>query len=299
MEMSIVRSLRYEIDEIGSSDLLERCRNPSEPADQEVLPQPVWLKKISSDDFQVLWTPPGMSGSVHECIVVDDDRPDWLLTLKLWNRYGGPGPVETGQIICFIDDKLSDSPRMVSRALEVLDLPNSSEVLDGFRSLVNLPEFLRFQLRDGNLSPRLFRYLQRVPDPLRPSIIDLLSEHPRVFSVQEMRQVADAIRRIPESNYDQFRELLESVPYNNDQDSVESSAIIDFTRELAYPEITSRENDFAREMNSLNLDGRITVKPPKNFEGAYLEFSFRCARDEDLEALAEEVKKCRTLLKHV
>jgi hypothetical protein len=300
MEMTVDRTVRLQIDEIGTSGLLDKCRNSSTIGEDVDLPQPVWLKKDPGDGLSVLWTPRLMSDSPMECLVIDDDRSGWLLTLAIWNRYGGPGPVETGRIINYLDEEIGDTPRLFAQGLDILGLPNSPEILDGYRSLVGLPDPLQEELRQENLSPRLFRYLQRVPESLKSPIVELLSEHPRVFSVQEMRQLADALRRIPRSRYDRFSEQLESFRDEKDDPSeYDASTIIDFTRKLAYPEITSREDNFIEDLNSLDLDGRITVRPPKNFEGDYLEFSFRCSRGDDLEALAEEVKRCRTLLDHV
>lgn len=278
-------------EKLPGVELLDACRNPEDsPAKLE----PVWLRS-SESGVEPVWVPPGFerTGEDHEALVIEaSGQPGWVLTLTLWNRYGGPDPVETGRVLEYLDGEGD------SRLLELLDLPNADEVLAAYRQFPDLPPPLREPLREEELSPRLFRYLQRVPDELELDLIDLLAEDTRVLSVQEMRRLSEALRRLPPDKYDDFRNGIDYPGEDRSPRSVGDS-VLERARRLAFPEVAERREAYERDRSGLDLDGRIDVEAPDNFEGDYIDVSLRCRRDEDLEKLAEEVKKCRKLLEHV
>lgn len=288
----LIGSRTVEVEELTEVPLLEKCRLPSD-ADADL--QPVWLIESSSDPRPV-WIPRGAAeGESREALIVEaSGLEEWELTLTLWNRYRGPDPVEAGMVL----EHLEVGPRGRHRLLDLLELPNADEVLDAYRQFPALPTTLRDPLRDGDLSPRLFRYLQRVPDDLEADLIDLLAVDTRVLSVQDTRRLSEALRRLPPEKYDDFREQV-NYPDEDRSPRDVGEELLESARRLAYPEVAKRRKDYEEDVTELDLDGRIDVSPPKNFEGDYLDVSLRCHRGESLEKLAEEVKKCQKLLEHV
>ncbi len=290
--VEILESRTLRTSKLSEPPLLKNCREFSEGSSE---PIPVWIRD-DADESRPIWMPDGWSDqdTVQALAIHDRSRPDWSLTLYFWNRYGGPNPVEKGRIL----RECSPEETERSRLLDQLDLPNAREVLDAYRKFPELPETLREQVATGEVSSRLFRYFYRIPEPLQPALLDLLSAYHRTFSVQDTRQLAEALRRLAPGEYDCFLEQIE-YPQEDESARAVGQMILDEARKRAYPERNRRREKFEDDLESLNLDGRIQVEPPKNFEGNYLEFSFRCERDEDLSSLAEEVKKCQKLLKHV
>jgi hypothetical protein len=292
VSMDIVDSRTLRTSELSPASLLETCRESTEPPEP---PVPVWVRS-GAERVQPIWMPPGWDdGETVEALVLGEtSRSDWSLTLSFWNRYGGLNPVEKGKVLRELSPEGSDRARL----LDQLDLPGAQEVIRAHRELPDLPEPLRAQVASGDVSPRLFRYFFRIPDNLRPDLMDMLNRDHRIFSVQDTRQLAEALRRLSPEKYESFLSAIE--PPEEDVHAREiGQTVLEEARKRAYPELNQRRNEFERDLEALDLDGRIDVEHPSNFEGKYLEFSFRCERDEDLEPLAEEVKKCRTLLEHV
>lgn len=277
--------------------LLEVCRDPIQETGEEKLPQPVWLSRERGEDNPV-WVPnsPTQKES-HPALVIDPEgTSSWVITLRIWRRYNSPNPVEKGRILNFLGKKLKTEAQQ-ARLRALLDLPRSEEILEAYRRLPSLPDALCQALRTERISYRLIRYLNRIPDPLDDLLLNILEDRPDLFTVQEMRQLADALRRLPDEDYPNFRSFLETVSEADGE--LSSEMISDQAQALSYPELKRRTEAFRKEFEALGIDGRIQVEPPQNFEGDYLKFSFRCSRDEELETLAEEIKKCEKLMKHV
>lgn len=290
--MEILESRTVRTSEISDPSFLRECRRSSGTGSG---PQPVWILDREGTSRPV-WTPVNIheKETVQALVIGNTSRSEPVLTLYFWNRYGGPNPVEKGRILRECSPEGSER----SHVLEELDLPNAGEVLEAYRQLPDLPESLREQVAAGEVSPRLFRYFYRIPELLRPDLLDFLNRDPRTFSVQDTRELAEALRRLSPDEYARFLEQID--PPEEDVNARDiGQKVLEEARKRAYPELNRRRNDFNRDLESLDLDGRIDVNPPNNFEGNYLEFSFRCERDEDLETFAEEVRKCQKLLDHV
>lgn len=300
MNSHISESTTVNTDTLDLVPLLESCRISESPYGTKGLPQPIWLCTINDSNEPVWFTSRHrQTASDRALILENNESPRWWLTLLFWNRYDPPGPVEKGRILNYLNERIEPAEDRWNHLYDILDLPAAEDVLEAYRWLPTLPSKLRHLLTEGEASPNLFRYLHEVPEPIRGPLVTGLKDAPNMFTVQVTRKLSEALRRVPKSKYDPFIDRLENILTDDGRPRDRGKKILEEARRLAYPDTTERENQFQQDLDDLELDGRLTVDPPKNFEGDGIKFSFECGRDEDLEKLAEEVKRCKPLFRHV
>lgn len=263
---------------------------------------PTWVVK-DGEDYLILWQPHGSSdGDQRPAMVLkESDWPAWKLSLRLWTRFDPPSPLEKGLIIGHLSEKEVPEEEILGAMNELLDLPRSKEWLTCYARFPELPDTVQTALHEERIDPRHVRFIQQMPDELADDFLHELGKGTIDLSVQETRKLMEALRRLGEDEINGIRtELRELVDEETDNPPRERGReLLESAQERAFPRTTERRNNFEKELDDLDLPGRINVSPPKNFEGNYLDVRIRCTRDDSIEDLAEELKRCRPLLDYV
>lgn len=289
-----------EGDTVRRSRLLETCRQ-TESGEAGSPPEPAWVRSDEGTrGYRILWSP-GRSVVERENRALElrgTEDPDWLLTLRLWARYRTLSALEKADVFRYLSDQGVSVEEICECACPVLDLPGSPVWVRAYRGMAGLPDTIRSRLHEGELPPRLLRFLLEIPDPFRDPLIVVLEQGRIHFSVQEGRRLSEAARRLGEDVLSDWNRALETLdPDRSPRDR--GQRFLDRVEAWAFPETTGRKRRFQSELDELDLDGRLIVEPPPNFEGGHLKFRFRCDRNDDLSILAEEVKRCRNLFQYV
>lgn len=286
--------------QVRPSPMLEACRlGKGEGGDDaRRLPEPWWVQS-SGEGLHGLWYPRGKppSESVPAVIVTDLEESARWATLRLIARHGNLSPLETGRLLEFLHDRGCSAEELTRRAAKHLDLPAAPVWVETYRRFPDLPDTVGQRLHREELDPRLIRYLLDVPDRLRGPLWDALGQGRIDLTVQQARRLSEALRRLPrdrDADWEERRSLR-----SDEAPREAGERWLREARRLAFPETDRRERAFRRDLEGLDLDGRIRVDPPDRFEGDYLDFHLRCHRDGNLNELAEALKSCQPLLEHV
>lgn len=289
-------------DRITDSRLLKEVRVPVQNGDNpsRFRPAPWWIREAESGSgFRLLWNPRGEDPrtSVAAVIPRDSDRPDWWITLALESRRSTMTPWETARALCSFRNRGWDVSKITDRVAPLLDLPESQTWVEVYLDFTDLPDAVTRRLHRGDVGPRMLRYLMEAPGSVRAPLFDAVGDGRVDWTVQQGRVLAEALRRLSDEERTAWVDHLRTVSGENPRER--GAALLDEARRRAYPETTRREDAFRGSLRDLDLDGRIDVVPPDNFEGDYLDFRIRCRRSDDLTELAEELKTCQPLLEHV
>jgi len=287
-------------DQIRPNRLLQECRYSTGETDGEFF-ELCWVLK-ERRDYVELWSPPSRTDNddlITAVVVEDPSKPVWWLTLKLWNHYRSPSNSEMGHVFNHLLNRDTSREDLLLAMDEILDLPRSDSWLNLYANIPDLPESIQTKLHQNELDPRHIQYLQSIRDPLRNALIQAVGEGSLSLSVQETRQLSDGARRLSDDQLESIRnELLNELDDSKSAGEVGRS-FLKTIREQAYPRTTGRKQDFHEKLDDLDVHGQIDVRPPKNFEGDYLDFRIRCRRNQSLEELSEELKSCQPLLQFV
>lgn len=288
------------VDAIAPCPLLEACRVdlPGTGEESGTLPEPWWIRS-GNGALRALWYPrnPTREGRVPAVFVEESDRSDRSLTLTLLRRYEVLSPLETGRLLAYLHEKGESIEDLARNAAPRLGLPAAETWVEVYRRFPGLPEPVRDRLHRGDLQPRLVRYLLEVPSHRRAPLLEAIGDGRVDLTVQQARTLSEALRRLPRE--EELRWEEGRIPCDDEDPRATGKRWLDEARRLAFPETHRRERRFQKALDGLQLDGRIRVDPPPQFEGDYLDFHVRCGRDEDLTELAEALKSCRSLLEHV
>ncbi|MFB6345823.1 MAG: hypothetical protein ABEK50_08645 [bacterium] len=276
-------------------DLIRNCRRSD--ADSEFI-EPTWVAQ-SDGDWIYLWSdsPPNGTQDPPLLLVEQCDRPDWETVLVLWRRYRELTPLEKGLIISYLPKETVEANR--KRLAELVDLPASGPLFEALQKIDQLPKQLQDKLHGGQFSLRLVRYLMELPDSFYEVVVEGISKKWFKLSVQEMRKLGEATRRLSDEKRKTWIKRVKNLDKADKHPREVGSTLLKLTRDLAYPRTMKRRRRFEEDLKVLEPDGRISVTPPKNFEGDYLDFKIRCRRDEDIIKLSEELKRCKKLLQHL
>lgn len=261
------------------------------------LPEPTWVVPREEKSL-VVWSADTEPTRPREPILAVREPEGSLreLVLGFWERYRGFSELETARIVEELAGDLSGEQRR--GIADRLDLPPSEPLFEALGDLGEYPRALLDRLAEGELSLRLFRYFPEVPPSLRSKLVDGLAAGTLGLSVQELRQLEEASRRLTDGQREEWCERTEElVSEENPREA--GKRLLELTRSMAYPRTRKRRQKFQESLEELDLDGRIQITPPKNFEGDYLDVKFRCHRDEDITRIAEELKRCQSLLEHL
>ncbi|MFB6355827.1 MAG: hypothetical protein ABEJ65_04860 [bacterium] len=292
-----------DFSEIKPNKLIDHCRLsdlPGSHVETEVT-MPVWA--VSESDFiREVWSPRGTLPSDSPLVLLqaDSEIPNEFRTLKLWTQVGSISDLEKGLVLNYLEEKLDyNQQEIFNNVLEILEIPRSEVWYETFTFMVKLPERLRKRVHENGISRSFVRYLKDVKSPLKKELIDHITEGTLTVSTQQMRQISEATRRIDDDNLSRCIDDLKSIVQSSNNARKSGERVLNYLREKAFPRLMERRQNFKKELEKLDINGRITIDPPENFEGDYLDVSLRCKRDDDLESLSEAVRTCKPLLKYV
>lgn len=298
----VPRTVEVAPQSIESNPLLDSCRKFKSPAENSPdFSLPPWVQ-YSGGEFRLLWFPRGKSIDKKQSVfLVEDSEHNWRrLTLLVWQRLETISPLEKAFLLNYFLEETDISRQKVKRNyMELLELPGAEEWLEVYQFISDFPKPLQNRVQTGDFSPRLARHLLELPDQIRGLLVDLLSEQQLYLTVQQGRKLREALRRLPDAKLEKVQGRLETDPEESIDPRQRSSTLLEFVEELAYPRLQEYRRDFEATKEKLNLDPRLRITPPNNFEGDYLDFAFRCHRDESLSGLVDSLRKCEELFKHV
>lgn len=243
-----------------------------------------------------VWPPEGDPVSEQEPQVLSEDSPAWVTVLEAWTHRDQIFPGEAGQILSWFHQTKPENHHWRD-VMENMGFNPSEAWYETYQELSTLPEGLRERIDQEELSVRVVRYLRELPENLKQPLYEAFDQEDFHLSVQETRQLVETGHRLDPDDYDVWIETLAELTAEDPRSR--GQRFLQRMRNQAFPALQKKQQAFDQDLNQLELSGSIEVRPPKNFEGDYLDFSIRCHRDQDLNALAEELKQCQPLLNHV
>lgn len=260
------------------------------------LPEPTWVAHFGENPVTV-WSGRSDShrGPSAVLLIEEPSSPAWEVVLEFWNRYRTVTNLEKALVVSRLRSTLSEEAQR--RMADLLDLPPSEPLLNALETVGDFPEKFRERLHEDEVSLRMVRYLNQLPDKVRGFLARGIADGRLGFSVQEIRQLEEAVRRLTDDQRDDWLDRVGKIDEEHPRER--GRTVLRKTREMAYPRTVERTERFRETLEDLDLDGRIDVSHPDNFEGDYLDFRFRCRRDDDLVKLSEELKRCKKLLQHL
>ncbi len=290
------------IDQLKTNPLLNYARQQNFTGEKEAEQQkllPTWLVSEGTE-LKVLWQPRGAARTIENkrpLLLVKAAHTSFVeLTLNLWQQVDRISALEKGYVLDYLKNKKNFSAKELKQiASQLLQIPAAEQWLETYRSFPELPLKLQKQIQKEQISINLFYHLNDLPEELFSLVVEGLTDKKLRLTVQEARQFGTAIRRLAKDELPEIIDLTCSSLESEKQPNKRTAKLLEEVEKKAYPKLTSYRQNFAKKLTELNIDGRITVKPPQNFEGSYLDFSFRWSKEEDFEKLIRSVKKCRAL----
>ncbi|GEM_PF-4836636 len=288
--------------QLKTSPLLDYARqeklSDEKRAEQQKL-LPTWVVDEGSE-LKVLWQPRKFAQTSENrgpLLLVEETQPSHIeLTLELWQQVDRISALEKGYVLNFLKNKKkSTTSQLKQLASQSLQIPPAEQWIETYLAFPQLPSELQKQLQDEQISINLFYQLNDLPEELFTLLTQALAEQRLRLTVQEARQLSTAVRRLPRDELPEIIGLARSCLESKDDLKKQTEKLLNGINKRAYPELTNYRENFSKKLEELDLDGRINVKPPQNFEGDYLDFSFRWSKEEDFEKLLRAIKKCRRL----
>ncbi len=285
---------------LKENPLLNYCRQEPPPSGQADLPHPTWTVK-SNKRSMILWFPrPEMNKSRPVFEIEAGNRCEWKLTILVWKKMEIISPLEKGYILDYLATETNLKIKTILREyMSLLDLPGGEEWLAAYRFLSQCPRPLQDRFHSGELSAELARYLEPLPVPIREPVIKGLAEEKLYFSVQQLRQLEEGVRRLKPAEQKQAGEQMTHLLKQDVAPKKLGQNLVKKVEKTAYPTLNQKWKEFKKDLEKLELDSRLSIQPPDNFEGDYLDFSFRCHRDENLRGIIDSLEKCEELFDHV
>lgn len=226
-------------------------------------------------------------------VILQDKSKEELLWYSLHEQVGGRAlnAVEKSRVLQrFAELWEGDLERLQRDVCPLLGLPPTIEAVESYLFLHEMPEEQQRELAEGRLTPQhtdLLRPLR--PDDRRYAAEKLFGGH-RV-SLQEAREILENANGLAAREGTHLRDIFdrpqvrELFVRDNYTPKQRTTLLRTWLHDERYPQLSALEKKFEELAAMLAAGKKLTVKPPRDFEGDELVVSFRAQKPAEIKEM--------------
>jgi ParB/RepB/Spo0J family partition protein len=201
--------------------------------------------------------------------------------------------IETGRILLKLQNAGAKDMDLVQKYLPLLGREKSKKQLLDLLRITSLPEPLQDTLHSLHCPLRVIGLLFDWDEASHRHVEEIFTAlRPGVNKCREFLERVDEIaRRDGQTPGEIFsREEIQKTLHDPDRPPPEKfNAIHTFLKKLRYPNLTDLQEQVWRAIDRLQLDNRIKLRVPENFEKELFKIDLQFASAEELQRLAEQL----------
>ncbi len=236
-------------------------------------------------------------------LVLRDKSEEELLWYSLHEQIGGRplNAIEKSRVLQrFAELWQGDLERLQKDVCPLLGLPPTIEAVESYLFLHEMPEEQQHELAEGRLTPQHTDLLR----PLRPDDRRFAAE--RLFgghrvSLQEAREILENANGLAARDGARLRDIFEKPEVqelfvrDNYTPKQRTTLLRTWLHQERYPQLSALEKKFEELAATLSAGKKLSVKPPRDFEGDEIQVTFRAQKPleirEIVAALSEAERK--------
>lgn len=191
---------------------------------------------------------------------------------------------------------LIEEETLLNRIAPLLGLPKSKEIINNYLKIAELEDTIKEGFLCTKVSLGQLLILARLGSAERLSIYNkvLLNCRP---NLNEFKEIMENLRVITQRYAKPYREIfnkkiikdaLFSKVLNSRQKTV---ALLNILRTLRYPMLTAKSRKFLKIAESMNIDNKLRITTPENFEGDFINILLKPTSYYELCNLMDTLKK--------
>ncbi len=227
-------------------------------------------------------------------IVLRDKSEEELLWYSLHEQVGGRplNAMEKSRVLQrFAELWNGDLERLQRDVCPLLGLPPTIEAVESYLFLHEMPEDHQRELAEGRLTPQHTDLLRPLRSDDRQVAAERLFVSPRV-SLQEAREILENANSLAAREGTRLRDIFDRPEvkelFVRDQYTPKQRTALlrTWLHQERYPQLSALEKKFEDLAATLASGKKLSVKPPRDFEGDEIQVSFRAQKPIEIREIA-------------